>query len=249
VTGIDTKKIPGWLQYNKKTFSDVWVDAINLLSMSGKNLRKLELSFDNWPVHRPMVWIRNKNGPPLHAFSWTLQIRIFKAISRLRSVTSLRILDACPTPIPAYLAASLDLKVITRTKHPCPYPWHLEKLVERVKRECEIREVPREEFMRSLHTKKRFSSRRQPENLELDKHCGFYYDRYRDVEEAVQFQQELDDLGIKEFSDPGLRYSLLEKLRKDFPELNERERKILGFDHYRDYVRYGDGLEIEVSFS
>jgi hypothetical protein len=69
------------------------------------------------------------------------------------------------------------------------------------------------------------------------------------VEEAVQFQQELDDLGIKEFSDPGLRYSLLEKLRKDFPELNERERKILGFDHYRDYVRYGDGLEIEVSFS
>jgi hypothetical protein len=73
-----------------------------------------------------------------------------------------------------------------------------------VKKERMVLSMPKKDMMKALSDgdgsveRLGFRGVRKNYNMELDEGCGFYYWCYDDVKEAVEFQEELDQLGIRD---------------------------------------------------
>ncbi|ORY11741.1 hypothetical protein BCR34DRAFT_601177 [Clohesyomyces aquaticus] len=187
-------------EYCKKEDVDPWVEIFKFLAEHAKGLKKLVVSFEKYGRELDAIWFWEK---PLFAMSWALQIECIKALASIQGLTCLEIRDSFPGPIPAYLEKKMGVKVHV-ADDATPYFWGLKKLTDRAKRELKVLNLPKEEMVSMLQNGDRsielLSSNQ--ENLELDKGSGFFYHCYEDVEEALPFQQKLDEMGIKEEEAP-----------------------------------------------
>lgn len=194
--------IPERLSYTKKYFADVWVGIFDFLALYAKNSRVLELQIDD--SDGPWKWMSAEGGP-IHTSTWAFQIRIIKAITRLKGIKTLRFRSCFAKPIQEYIRAKFGIELELAPEGMSEtVPWHLETLVRRVKKEMMVLGLPKKERTKALSRGDGVSEQvTRGDNLEIDPGCGYYYWSFEDVQEAVEFQKELDEMGIKDFADIG----------------------------------------------
>ncbi|PSN62211.1 hypothetical protein BS50DRAFT_650710 [Corynespora cassiicola Philippines] len=182
-------------------------ESFRMLSQFAGCLRQLTISFgktapDGYPL---FSWVDKRN--PLHALSWTYQIRAIKQLTNIRSLEVICFDGVYPAPLPGYLKKKMGVS-IHFVGQASPFQWHLADLQQRFHRDLAVLNMPPEEAKKLIQTSSYFqnvfdnslSDKSMAKNLADEKH-GFFYTCYEDVKEAIEFQDELDELLVRDHGD------------------------------------------------